>query len=403
MRGVSFALIAALSFGAGLFVAGSGDSNASIIDKIPLLGDGLDATPNQSADFTDFWKAWNALETRYVSTHASSTLPSVEERIWGAISGLADSYGDPYTLYLPPKEARQFTESISGSFGGVGMEIDVRDGILVVIAPLKGTPAEAAGIKAGDKIISINGKSTEGLSVENAVGQIRGPVGTTVELILVRDKKPVTLTVTRQKIDVPETDDGLDAASGVYHIALYEFTGSSAKLFNQAFERFKNSGSKRLIIDLRGNPGGYLEAAVQIASHFLSRGTVVVTEDFDGKAENQVHNSLGYGDLPPGTKVVVLLDGGSASASEIFAGALQDAHVAIVVGAKSFGKGSVQTLLDLDKGSLKITIARWITPAGHWIMGNGITPDIDVPFTQADAEAKKDPQKERAIQFLTGK
>ena len=165
--------------------------------------------------------------------------------------------------------------------------------------------------------------------------------------------------------------------------------------------RFKNSGSKKLVIDLRGNPGGYLDSAVDIASHFLPRGATIVTEDFDDKEKNQVHTSLGYNDVPAGTKIVVLIDGGSASASEIFAGALQDAHVATVIGTKSFGKGSVQTLLDLGDGSLKVTVARWITPAGNWIMDNGITPDIIVPFTQADASAKKDPQMSRAIQFLT--
>ncbi|HVB20256.1 MAG TPA: S41 family peptidase, partial [Candidatus Paceibacterota bacterium] len=160
-------------------------------------------------------------------------------------------------------------------------------------------------------------------------------------------------------------------------------------------------GSKKLVIDLRGNPGGYLDAAVDIASHFLPKGATVVTEDFGGKAANQVDTSLGYDDVPPGTKIVVLIDGGSASASEILAGALQDTHVATIIGSQSFGKGSVQTLMNIDGGSLKVTVARWITPAGHWIMGNGITPDIVVPFTQAEVNAKEDPQMARAVQFLT--
>ncbi len=400
VRGVSFALVAVLAFGAGLFVGGI-DSASSIIARIPLIGDGLDATPNPSADFTDFWKAWNTLETRYVITHASSTLPSIKDRIFGAIGGLASSYDDPYTVYFPPKEAKVFADSISGSFAGVGMEIDVKDGILTVVAPLKGTPAETAGIKAGDKIITIDGKSTDGLSVDKAVGQIRGPVGTTVEFTMIREGKSLDIKVVRDTIQVPETNDGLDEKSGVYHIALYQFTASSAGLFNEAFTRFKESGSKRLVIDLRGNPGGYLDSAVDIASHFLPKGTTVVTEDFDGKEENQVHTSLGYSDAPKGTMIVVLIDGGSASASEIFAGAMQDAGAAAIIGTKSFGKGSVQTLLDLGAGSLKVTVARWVTPAGHWIMGNGVTPDIIVPFTQADATAKKDPQMSRAIKFLT--
>ncbi len=400
IRGVSFALVAVLAFSGGIALGGSG-SAAVVVARIPLIGDGLDATPDPSADFTDFWKAWNALEARYVVTHASSTPPTVKERLFGAIQGLADSYGDPYTVFFPPEEAKAFAESISGSFGGVGMEIGVKDNILTVVAPLKGTPAEVAGIKAGDQIVTIDGKSTDGLSVEKAVTQIRGPVGTTVELTIIRSGKALDIKIIRGTIQVPETDDGLDTKSGVYHIALYEFSANSASLFRQAFTRFKASGSKKLIIDLRGNPGGYLNSAVDIASHFLSKGMTIVTEDSDRKEANQIHTSIGYNDVPAGTKIVVLIDGGSASASEILAGALKDNRVATLIGTKSFGKGSVQTLLDLGKGSLKITVARWITPGGHWIMGNGVTPDIVVPFTAADAAAKKDPQMARAIQFLT--
>ena len=399
-RGVSFALVAAVAFAAGVVVAGS-NSTAAVITHIPLIGDGLDATPDQSAEMADFWKAWNALNANYVITHASSTIPTNKERVYGAISGLANSYGDPYTVFFPPVEAKKFADTISGSFGGVGMEIDIKDKILTVIAPLKGTPAEAAGIKAGDLIIAIDGKSTDSIPVEKAVSEIRGPVGTTVVVTIVRGGKPQDISITRETIQVPETDDGIDAASGVYHIALYEFTSNSADLFNQAFSRFIASGSRKLIIDLRSNPGGYLDAAVDIASHFLPKGATIVTEDFGGKEKNNVHTSVGYNDVPVGTKIAVLIDGGSASASEIFAGALQDNKAATLIGAKSFGKGSVQTLLDLGGGSLKVTVARWITPDGHWIMGNGVTPDIAVGYTKAEASSKNDSQMTRAIKFLT--
>ena len=399
-RGVSFALVAAIAFGAGLFMGANG-SAASVVTHIPLLGNGLDPTPAQGVDLTDFWEAWNALQANYVVTHASSTLPSVQDRIFGAIQGLAASYGDPYTVFFPPAQAKAFAENISGSFAGVGMEIDIKNNVLTVIAPLKGTPAERAGIKAGDIIAAIDGASTNGLSIDAAVNEIRGPVGTTVDFTIIRGGETLDVKVVRAIIQVPEIEDGYDAKTGVYHIALYEFTANSANLFDQAFARFKASGSRKLIIDLRGNPGGYLDAAVDIASHFLPKGATVVTEDFGGKEPNRVHTSLGYNDLPAGTKVVVLIDGGSASASEILAGALQDTHRATLIGTRSFGKGSVQTLMNLDGGSLKITVARWITPAGHWIMGNGITPDIVVPITKADIVAKKDPQMARAIQFLT--
>lgn len=399
-RGVSYALVAMLAFALG-FSMGNGGSTAAVVTHIPFIGDGLDATPDTSVDFTDFWKAWNALEENYVITHASSTIPSKKERIFGAISGLASSYGDAYTVFFPPEESKAFAESISGSFAGVGMEIGIKNNVLTVIAPLKGMPAEAAGVKTGDQVIAIDGVSTDGVSVEKAVRQIRGDIGTTVSLTLFRDGEVFEVKIVRDTIQIPETGDGIDADSGVYHIALYEFAANSAGLFNQALDRFKASGADKLVIDLRSNPGGYLDAAVSIASHFLPKGTHIVTEDFDGKEPNNVHTSLGYTGVPVTTKIVVLIDSGSASASEIFAGALQDAKVATIIGTKSFGKGSVQTLMDLGDGSLKITVARWITPAGHWIMGEGITPDIIVPFTKEDAVAKRDPQMARAIRFLT--
>ncbi len=402
-RSASIALVVAAAFGIGLVLGGSG-SVAAVVSHVPLLGDGLDPTPDPNVDLTDFWKAWNALNENYVLTHASSSLPTTKEKIFGAIQGLADSYDDPYTVFLPPTEAKAFTESISGSFAGVGMEIDVKNGILTVVAPLKGTPAEAAGIRAGDLIIAIDGKSTEGLSTEEAVSKIRGPAGTVVELSVVREKRAFDVPITRAQIQVPETEDGLDAASGVYHIALYEFSANSATAFAEALNRFRASGSAKLVVDLRGNPGGYLDAAVDIASRFLPKGAPIVTEDFDGKDENRVHVSYGYGGLPSGTKIVVLIDQGSASASEIVAGALQDHEVATVIGIRSFGKGSVQTLMDLGGGALKVTVARWITPDGHWIMGNGVTPDITASSTPDAVRGEKDPQMDRAVRFLsTGK
>lgn len=399
-RAILFAIVAAVFFGAGLAL-GTGTASSSTFANVPFLGNGLNTTPDKLTDLTDFWSAWNALQDKYVITHASSTMPTGKEKVFGAIQGLASSYGDPYTVFFPPKEAKAFAENISGNFGGVGMEIDVKDSVLTVIAPLKGTPAEKAGIQKGDQVIGIDGKSTEGLSTEAAVAKIRGPIGTTVDFTIMRAGKSLDIKITRATIQVPETEDGLDAKTGVYHIALYEFTENSADLFNQAFIRFKNSGSKLLVVDLRGNPGGYLDAAVDIASHFLSKGIRVVTEDYEGKETNVVHTSLGYKDIPTGAKVVVLIDQGSASASEILAGALQDNQVATLIGTRSFGKGSVQELVSIGGGSLKITVARWLTPSGHSIMGNGVTPDVEATITPANITAKNDTQMQRAVQFLT--
>ena len=403
-RGVSFVLVAAVAFVAGLVLGGNGTA-AAVVSQVPFMGNALSATPDPNADLTDFWEAWNTLSQDYVITHASTTLPSTQDKIYGAIEGLAASYGDPFTEFFPPQQAKAFNENISGSFAGVGMEIDVKNGVLTVVAPLQGTPAQKAGVKPGDEIVAINGASTAGISTNEAVNEIRGPKGSVVDLTIVRDGKQLDFKITRDTIQVPETKDSYNPSTGVYTIALYEFTSDSATLFDEAWARFKASGAKYLILDLRGNPGGYLDAAVNIAGHFLPQGETIVTEDFGGKQPNQVHTSLGPDDLPAGTKVVVLVDGGSASASEILAGALKDHHVATLVGTQTFGKGSVQTLIPIGGGQLKVTIARWVTPSGQWIMEKGITPDIKVPIAsstpQFTPDTSADPQYERAVQFLT--
>jgi carboxyl-terminal processing protease len=402
--GLVFLLVLCIGAAGGFYVGSHGGAQHTI-SNLPLLGDNLNATPDKSVDFSDFWKVWNTLDAQYVVTHASSTLPTQQQKMWGAIQGLTASYGDPYTVFFPPTEAKAFQENIAGNFGGVGMEIGVNnDGILTVIAPLKDTPAAKAGILSGDLIAAIDGKSTQGMSPDAAVKIIRGPKGTTVTFTIVRNKKAQDIKVMRDTIQVPEILYSLDKKTGVYSIALYEFTSNSADLFNQGFAAFKASGSKSLIIDLRGNPGGYLDSAVIIGSHFLPKGDVIVTEDYKGKQPSDVLSSTGTNDLPAGTKVVVLIDQGSASASEILSGALQDHHAATLIGTRSFGKGSVQQLVNIDGGSLKITIARWLTPNGSSIMGNGITPDINVLRTPEDFAAKKDPQLDRALQFFaTGK
>lgn len=399
--GATFAFVLALGFMGGLTV-GASSGGDRVLSNLPLLGDGLDATPDPKLDFTDFWKVYNVLENRFVQTHASASPATSESEIYGAIQGLVSAYGDPYTVFFPPEEAKAFEEGISGNFSGVGMEIGLnKDGILTVIAPLKGTPAEKAGILAGDLVLAIDGKSTEGISTEGAVKLIRGPKGTTVTFVVGRSGSTKEIKVMRDTIQVPIIEHSYDAKTGIYTIALYEFSANSARQFDEAFKGFQNSGSHKLILDLRGNPGGYLEASVRMASRFLPRGTVIVTEDYNGNRENEVHESSGLGGLPQGAKVVVLIDKGSASASEIFAGALQDNKVATVIGTNSFGKGSVQELVEIGKASLKVTVARWLTPSGRSISDGGLTPDIKVERTQEDVAAGRDAQKERAIKFLT--
>lgn len=394
--GLVVVLMLGIGFATGISV-GSAQSTR-IFSGFSLFGDRLDATPDQQADLTTFWKVWNALNTRFVETHATGTAPTVDDKIWGAIQGLADSYKDPYTVFLPPSEAKQFQDDIRGDFEGVGMEVGVKDGALTVIAPLKGTPAERAGLRAGDKILSIDGTPTDGMTSEAAVKLIRGPKGTSVVFMIVREGMPQEVSVTRDTIQVPTIET--ERVDGVFVISFHSFTANSSQLFARALAEFRASGSDKLIIDLRSNPGGYLDAAVTIAGHFLPRGAAVVTEDYNGKEENVVHRSRGIGGIPEGTSIAILIDQGSASASEILAGALQDAGVATLIGMPSFGKGSVQELIEVDGGALKVTVARWRTPAGQSISDGGLKPDIEVAYTAEDREAQTDPQKERAVTFL---
>lgn len=394
---ILFALVAGLSFVGGLSVGAKG---GNVLATVPFFSDGLSAAPDQSADLGDFWKVWNTLGSRFVQTHGSTT-PTTQEKVWGAMEGLTASFGDPYTVFMRPADAKIFAEDIAGNFSGVGMEVGVKDGILTVIAPLKGTPAERAGIRSGDQIIAIDEQSTEEMSTDEAVKLIRGEKGTTVAFKIIREEERLEISVVRDTIEVPTLETEVADTQGVFVISLYSFTANSGSLFNKALAEFRASGGRTLLIDLRGNPGGYLESAVSMASHFLPDGAVVVTEDYKGHQENVVHRSRGTGGIPTGTKVAILIDQGSASASEILAGALQDEGVATLVGTRSFGKGSVQELVNIDGGSLKVTVARWLTPSGRSISEGGLTADIEVTHSKEATAAGKDPQKDRAIEFLT--
>jgi carboxyl-terminal processing protease len=354
-----------------------------------------------SVDLERFWEVWSLLEEKYVSSTTTDAL-TAEERIRGAISGLVDSYGDPYTVYLPPEEATAFAEEIAGNFSGVGMEVGIRDNMVTVIAPLPETPAEKAGILAGDTLIKIDDVSTEGMGTDEAVRRIRGERGTEVHLTVFRegDTEFREFTIVRDLIVIPTSK--LEERDGVFIISLYSFNALAEAEMQTALRAFVRSGKEKLIIDLRGNPGGYLESAVNIASYFLPLGKVVVRENFGGDTEEQLYRSSGkeLGKNAP-KQLVVLIDGGSASASEILAGALKEHGAATLIGETTFGKGSVQELVELGDGSsVKVTIARWLTPNGTSISEGGLAPDIEVEITPEDREAERDPQLEAAIEYL---
>jgi len=293
---------------------------------ITLQG-GPDGSAPSDVDFSKFWQAWNLLQDNFVQTHASGTIPTYQERVYGAITGLTDSYGDPYTVFLPPSDAKQFNDDIKGSFGGVGMELGARNGSLTVVSPLKGSPAEAAGVRSGDVIIGIDNKSSEKMPVDEAVRLIRGEIGTSVTILLRRAgvAEPIEVKIVRQTIQIPVINT-YARGDGIFVIELYSFSENSTDLFRGALRTFFESGATKLILDLRGNPGGYLDAAVQMASYFLPVGDVIVTEDFMGKAGNVSDRSLGYNVFAnKRLSMAILIDQGSASASEILAGALRAA------------------------------------------------------------------------------
>jgi len=350
-------------------------------------------------DFGPFWKAWYSINQKYNSSNGTTT---DQDKVWGAIQGLVASLGDPYSVFLPPEDAEIFEENIQGNFGGVGIEIGIRDDTLTVISPLKGTPADRAGILAGDKIIMAGGVITTGMSIDEAVKIIRGEIGTPIVLSVVREGKnePLEIEITRDKIAVPTIETEL-RDDGVFVIQLYNFSAISSDLFREALRKFVLSASDKLVLDLRGNAGGFLQAAVDIGSWFLPAGKIIVTEDYGGKRDDIVHRSKGYNIFNKDLKMVVLVNGGSASASEILAGALSEHDIATLVGEKTFGKGSVQ---ELDKitpeTSLKLTVAHWKTPQGKSISNGGLTPDFEVEMTQEQYIAGEDPQLEKAVELL---
>lgn len=393
---VGFAILLAGAFAGGSFF---GFSQRPAIEKVTGVFNKEVATTTQpEIDFSPFWTTWDAIRSKYAANEEVSD----QQMIWGSIEGLVRSLKDPYSVFLPPEESKEFQENIRGDFSGIGIEIGVRGNIITVIAPLKGTPAYKAGIKAGDKILKIDDKITTDMSLEEAVHLIRGERGTTVKLtILSKDEeesKDVSIARDTIKIPVLDTETKTD---GIFVISMYNFSANSVNMFRDALRGFVLSGNNKLIFDLRGNPGGYLESAIDVASWFLPVGKVVAREKFSDEKET-IFRSRGY-DLFQNLPLVILVDEGSASASEIVAGALSEHGVAKLIGQKTFGKGSVQELIKITskpETSLKLTIAKWLTPNGKSISDNGLEPDFAIKITKEDIEAGRDPQMEKAIEIL---
>ena len=340
---------------------------------------------SQDVSFDMFWDVWQLINREYVDR----PVPDIK-LYYGALAGLVAGVGDPYTVFLDPKVAKEFNTDLSGSFEGIGAEIGMRNGQIVVIAPLTGTPAEKAGIKAGDLILSIDGIDTTGLTVENAVTKIRGEKGTSVMLQLIRpeDEKSFEVKVMRDTIIVKSVEyKELKSTGGkkIVEIHISHFNEDTSLQFRSAIDKSLPLNPDGIVLDLRNNPGGFLDVGVEIASYWIEQGVVVI-EQGDQKIEHSASGSSPLSGIP----TIVLVNKGSASASEIVAGALQDYKLAKVVGEKTFGKGSVQALRPFPDGSaIKITVARWLTPLGRSIDQAGIEPD-ELASPEAEETSDKD-------------
>lgn len=352
--------IFALSFGE--------DKVADQIPKDPVIIGGRE-------EFEKLYDAFDQIKKYYVGD------VNDEELIEGAINGMVEALGDPYSDYMTEEEAKRFYENISSSFEGIGAQIEERNGNIVIVAPIKGSPAEAAGLRANDAIIEVDGKNIQGMSATEAVTLIRGEKGTVVELTILRPglDEPIKVKITRDVIPI-ETVYSEMLDNNIGKIQITSFSNRTAEELQEHIKALREQGMKGLILDIRQNPGGLLDQAIAISSMFVPKGEVIFQMEYkDGSRERQISNQKTPFNLP----LVVVIDGGSASASEILAAAVQESAGVPIVGEKSFGKGTAQTARDFKDGSnLKITTAKWLTPSGKSINDNGITPDYVVPMPE---------------------
>jgi carboxyl-terminal processing protease len=359
--------------------------------------------PGKNVDFSLFWQAWDTLSSKY---YDKSKLDN-NQMVYGAISGMVNSLGDQFTMFLPPAQNKTVNEDLSGSFSGVGIQIGLdKDSRIKVDSPLPGSPAEKAGIKSGDYVLRIKDTKkgidvdTTGMNLSDAVSYIRGTSGTVVTLSLFRQgvDKPIVTDLVRAKIDVPSvTLTFVGSNTNIANIKINSFGAETPNEWNKIVDSIvAKSSTKGVIVDLRNNPGGYLQDSVDLASDFLKVGTVVVKEE-DGNKNNTDFKTSKTGKLL-NMPVVVLINGGSASASEILAGALRDQIKAKLIGTKSFGKGTVQEPIDFGGGAgLHVTVAKWLTPSGVWVHGKGLIPDVIV---EASTVATEDAQLKAAIKVF---
>ncbi len=353
------------------------------------------STAATDALFAPFWESWNIVHQQYIDQPVDDT-----KLMQGAISGMIASLGDSHSGYMTPEEYTQANMPLTGSYEGIGAWVDSSGKVLTIVSPMTGSPAEKAGLKAGDEIIAVDGKSVMGIDPSVVLRSVLGPADTTVTLTIHRPDPESTMdvTITRSKISLPSIENKM-LDNNIAYIALYTFGDTTTADLKKALTELLAQNPKGLILDLRDNGGGYLNTAIEVVSQFIDSG-VVMYED-QGKSQRQTYTAVGSG-LATKIPLVVLVNGGTASAAEITAGAIQDYGRGKLVGVTTYGKGSVQNWIPLEnnQGAVRITIAKWLTPKERQINGVGLTPDYIVELTDADITAGKDPQLDKAIQLL---
>ncbi len=367
-------------------------------EPTPLSSPTPPSPGGENASFDLFWEVWDLIQEEYYGN-----LPDNEKMTYGAIRGALNTLDDPFTGFLEPKVAAINREDDSGSFEGIGAYVTMREGRLVIVNTFKDQPAEKAGLQRDDIVLKVDDTPIENMSIYEAITLIRGPAGTQVRLTILRGgEETFEVTITRARIDIPVVEAEM-REDGIAYVSLFEFSSDSSAKLEDAIRQLLAQKPKGLILDLRGNPGGWLNEAVLTAGLFLPRNDLVLIERFKDGTQQPYRTTRKP--VAPDIPLVVLVDGGSASASEIVAGALQDHGRALLIGEKTFGKGSVQFAHELSNGAeLRVTVARWFTPNDRAIHGQGLEPDISVEITQKDVEANLDPQLDRAVEYLlTGK
>lgn len=401
---ISIILLAGM-FASGLlagwaFPVGSGTGIRGMLN--PTSSNPTDTTTDSSTPtnlpdlFKPFWQAWQIIHESYVDQPVDDTL-----LMQGAIRGMLAALDDPHTSYMDPEMFALEEQSLAGEYEGIGAYIDTTGEYVEIISPITGSPAEAAGLKAGDLIVGIDGEDMTGVSGEEVHAKVLGPTGTKVTLTIRREglDEPFDVTITRAKIVVPSVESKMLEGENLGYVRINIFGDDTTTELRSQLRELLKSDPDGLVLDLRGNGGGYLDTAIEVVSEFVGKGVVVYEEYGDGSRDSY---KVQAGGLATKIPLVVLVDKGTASASEITAGAIQDYERGILVGTTTYGKGSVQTWQALvnDQGAIRVTIARWLTPKGRQINEIGIAPDYVVEFTDADIEAQKDVQLEKAIEVL---